>query len=73
MKMSFTCTKPASSVHRRGAIYLCEPEAYTLKMSITSRIKGKGEKMDMDSSGKWLATDCGGVKPIVIPKMDAKK
>ncbi len=29
---------------------------------------GQAEKMNMDTSGKWLSADCGNVKPLAAPK-----
>lgn len=66
MKMAFTCSKSPSS--GEGQITYVSSEAYTIKMTISSAIKGKGEKMDMEQSGKWLGTDCGSVQPIATPK-----
>ena len=65
MKTSFTCAKQGAS--GEGQFTFVSPEAYTVKMSINTTNPGKGEKMEIDGSGKWLATDCGNVKPIVIP------
>ena len=66
MKTSFTCAKQGST--GEGQFTFVSPEAYSVKMSINTMSNGKSEKMDIDGSGKWLATDCGTVKPIVIPK-----
>ena len=66
MKMSFTCTKPPSS--GEGQVTFVGPDAYTMKMTVTTTVKGKPESMDMDGSGKWLGASCGDVKPLVTPK-----
>ena len=71
MKTSFTCPKQGSS--GEGQFTFVSPEAYTVKMSINTVTQGKSEKTDIDGAGKWLAKDCGTVKPIVIPKAEAKK
>ena len=71
MKTSFTCAKQGSS--GEGQFTFISPEAYTVKMSINGVVQGKSEKTDIEGAGKWLATDCGTVKPIAIPKMDTKK
>jgi hypothetical protein len=39
-----------------------------MKMSTTTSINGRPEKMDMQNSGRWLGSDCGTVKPLVMPK-----
>lgn len=71
MKTSFTCAKQGTSGDVQ--VTYVSAEAYTMKMSINTVVKGKTEKMDMDGQGKWLATDCGTVKPMILPKAEAKK
>ncbi len=66
LKMSFICTQPPSSGD--GVVTFVSPEAYTTKMAMKSSVQGKAESMTMDGSGKWLAADCGAVKPISGPK-----
>ena len=65
-KMSFTCTKPPSS--GEGQTTMISTDAYTMKMSINSSATGKPERMDMEGAGKWLGSNCGDVKPFVMPK-----
>lgn len=67
MKFSFVCTKPPSS--GEGQVTFTSPEAYSMKMASTTTVKGRSEKMDMQTSGRWLAGDCGTVKPFPMPKM----
>ncbi len=66
MQFSFVCTKPPGS--GEGQITFASPEAYTMKMVVTSTAKGKAETMDMQGSGRWLTKDCGNIKPLVMPK-----
>jgi hypothetical protein len=66
MKVAFACTKPPSS--GEGQYTFTSPEAYKMKMAVTTTVQGKPEKMDMEGSGRWLASDCGNVKPIAPPK-----
>jgi hypothetical protein len=66
MKMAFACTKPPSS--GEGQFTVMSPEAYTMKMAVTSTATGKPEKVDMEGSGKWLGADCGSIKPVSLPK-----
>ncbi len=61
-KFKFTCTKPPSS--GEGEVTQHNPESYSMKMNMTSQAKGKSEQMTMDAQGKWVANDCGSVKPI---------
>ncbi len=66
MKMSFVCTQPPSS--GEGQVTFVSPEAYTMKMAMKTSVQGKPETMTMDGGGKWLAADCGTLKPIAVPK-----
>ncbi len=61
VKMAFSCTNPASS--GEGQYTVVSPKAYTMKMTIRSAIEGRTQTMNMDANGKWLAADCGDVKP----------
>jgi len=65
MKMAFTCTNPASS--GEGQVTFASPEAYSMKMAVSTVVQGKPEKINMDGAGKWLGTDCGTVKPMAMP------
>ena len=62
MKMAFACTNPPSS--GEGQVTFSGSEAYTSRMSVSTRVDGKPEKIDMEGSGKWLGSDCGNVKPM---------
>ena len=65
-KISFTCTKPASS--GEGQTTMVSPDVYTMKMAINSSATGKPERMEMEGAGKWLTSSCGDVKPFTLPK-----
>jgi hypothetical protein len=65
MKFTFACTNPPSS--GEGQYTFVSPEAYTVKMTVTTTVQGKRETMNMDASGKWLSADCGNVKPMRPP------
>ena len=62
MKMAFACTNPPSS--GEGQVTFNSPESYATRMAINTQVAGKSEKVNMESSGKWLAADCGSVKPL---------
>jgi hypothetical protein len=66
MKVAFACTNPPSK--GEGEVTFSSPEAYTSKMTVTTTAQGKPQQMTMNASGKWLAADCGSVKPTVAPK-----
>lgn len=65
MKFFLMCVNPPSA--GEGQVTLTSPEAYTMKVVVTSQSQAKPQKMTMEGSGKWLAPDCGNVKPIVPP------
>lgn len=63
MKYKFTCTgKPATS--GEGEVTFSSPTAYTSKSIVNTSVEGKPERMTMDQAGKWLAADCGALKPV---------
>jgi hypothetical protein len=66
MKMAFTCANPPSS--GEGQVTFTSSEAYTSKMTMRTQEKGKTETITMDTTGKWLKSDCGSVKPFTPPK-----
>lgn len=66
MKFSFTCTQPPSS--GEGTVTFNGSESYAVKMQTTSAVRGQTEKMEMQSNGRWLGSDCGNIKPISAPK-----
>lgn len=66
MKFSVVCTQPP--VQSEGQVTFVSPEAYTMKMTFNTTAQGKPEKMTMDASAKFLATECGNIKPFSIPK-----
>lgn len=65
MKMSYVCKTPPST--GEGTYTFSGDTAYTMKMVMNTTRKGKPETMTMDGQGKWLASDCGAVKPVKVP------
>jgi hypothetical protein len=65
MKFGMVCTNPHST--GEGQVTFISPEAYSMKMVMHTKVDGKPEKMNMDGSGKWLAADCGNIKPMAPP------
>jgi hypothetical protein len=66
MKMAFACTNPPSS--GEGEVTFAGSEAYSSRMTVSTQVDGKPEKMTMEGSGKWLGADCGSVKPLAPQK-----
>jgi hypothetical protein len=65
MKVAFSCTNPPAK--GEGQVTFHGPESYAMKMSMNTMVDGKPEKMNMDATGKWIAADCGNVKPLAAP------
>ena len=59
-RFAFTCEDGGSG---EGEYTLQSPKAHSGKMIINSVRNGKTERMEMQHSGRWLAADCGAVKP----------
>lgn len=66
LKMAFSCSNPSSN--GEAEVTIVGPEAYQSKVSVNTSAGGRAERMNMDSSGKWLGADCGSVKPMMMPK-----
>lgn len=65
VKFKFECTKPPSS--GEGEMTFISDKAYSGHSIVTSQVAGKPQQMTMEMQGKWLATDCGDVKPRPTP------
>ena len=65
MSYKFACTTPAP-VSGEGQVTFSD-KAYTGKSTMTAQVKGQPQQMSMDTSGKWLAADCGDVKSVGAP------
>jgi hypothetical protein len=66
MKFSVTCTNPPST--GEGQITFNSPESYTSRMTMTTVERGKPQKVNVESAGKWISADCGTVKPAGAAK-----
>ena len=61
MKFKFECTQPPST--GEGEMSFVSDKAYTGKTTVTSQVAGRPQQMNIEMQGKWLASDCGDVKP----------
>ncbi|MES2509026.1 MAG: DUF3617 domain-containing protein [Pseudomonadota bacterium] len=66
MKMNFTCTNPPSK--GEGQFIFSGDTAYTMKMKVVSTGPGTPKTTTVDTNAKWVAADCGAIKPMVMPK-----
>ena len=62
MKVKFECSKP-QPLSGEGEMTFVSDKAYTGKSTVTTQADGKPRQMTMEMSGKWLAADCGDIKP----------
>ena len=63
MKFKFSCAgQPPTS--GEGEITFSSPTSYSSKSVVNTAVEGKPERMTMDQTGKWLAADCGALKPV---------
>lgn len=61
-KFNMSCTNPAAN--GSGTIRFQGDTGYALDMTMTTNINGQNMTNKMDATGKWLAADCGNIKPM---------
>ena len=66
MKVKFECTQPRP-MSGEGEMNFPSDKAYTGKSTVTTQANGKAQQMTIEMAGKWLAADCGDVKPRPAP------
>ena len=71
VRFSYQCTTPPSS--GEGTVTWTGDTAYTTHVETTATVRGKAEKTTVESSGRWVAADCGGVKPLGAMAGGARK
>lgn len=62
LKVKFSCAGPPPS-SGESEITFQGPTAYTGRGVFTTTIDGKPERINMEQSGRWVAADCGTIKP----------
>ena len=66
MKVKFECAKP-QPMSGEGEMTFISDKAYTGKSTVMSQANGRAQQMTIEMAGKWLAADCGDVKPRPAP------
>jgi hypothetical protein len=66
VQFSFRCTNPQAS--GQGSVTFSSDSAYAGAMSINSSATGAPETVNVQTAGHWAASDCGAIKPMVLPK-----
>jgi len=62
VRFRFACSgKPPTS--GEGEYTMTSPTAYSGRTTVLSQAGGKPEKMEMTQTGRWVAAECGSVKP----------
>ena len=60
--MDFTCREEGVESHGSGEMVFA-PKSYQGHVHMVASGQGKSLETDMNMQGRWLAADCGGVKP----------
>lgn len=68
MQVTFSCTRP--HVAGSGEMTVDTPTHYRGHVRATN-VDQQDQVVDMDIDGRWLAADCGSVRPVRLP--DAKR
>lgn len=66
MKFKFVCTSPSST--GEGQFNFLNDTSYSSKIKMTSTEQGNAQITTVETAGKWMGSDCGTVKPMVMPK-----
>jgi hypothetical protein len=56
MKLAFVCSNPAS--RGEGRLSFVGDRAFTMKMNVTSSVRGRAEQVTVDSDGRWQGEHC---------------
>jgi Protein of unknown function (DUF3617) len=63
VRAKFSCTGESAS-NGESEYTLVSDKAYTGRVTVNTTRNGQAARMDMSSAGRWLAADCGAVKPL---------
>jgi hypothetical protein len=56
MKLAFVCSNPAA--RGEGQLRFVGDRAFTMKMNVTSSVRGRQEQVTVDSDGRWQGEHC---------------
>lgn len=62
LNMTFVCSDEGKT-QGEGEVVFNSPKAYSGKFKMQTTVDGRPERITMDQSGRWLAADCGTLKP----------
>lgn len=63
LRFSFTCAGPKGRMQGEGRAWDLSPEHYKTSMTMEGSINGQPMSMSMTQTGRWLGSDCQGIKP----------
>lgn len=63
-RFSFSCSGPQGSLKGEGRGWNITPEGYRTSMTMEGTIQGQPMSMKMEQTGRWLGSDCQGIKPL---------
>ena len=66
MRIEFSCTRP-QPLRGEGDVTFDGDRRYTGQAEVTMPFMGKPRQMAMTLGGRWLAADCGNVRPLPAP------
>lgn len=61
MRFKFSCANPPTT--GTGEFKFSSDKAYTMRLLVDSAAGGQTQRMEMNQSAKWVAADCGSLKP----------
>jgi len=62
LAVQFTCRNPAS--RGNGQVIFDGDSGFSMRMAVDSQVAGKAQHMTTESTGRWLARDCGSAQPV---------
>lgn len=65
LNVSFKCSRPQSSGN--GQVIYDGDKGYSMRMNVDSTVQGQAQHMTVESTGRWVAADCGSVQSTSPP------
>ncbi|WP_338758721.1 DUF3617 domain-containing protein [Massilia sp. METH4] len=62
LNVAFKCSRPQSS--GSGQVIFEGDSGYSMRMNVDSTVQGQTQNMTVESTGRWLSSDCGSVPPV---------
>lgn len=62
--ITYSCTSPEGKLEGEGDLFDLTAKSYKATMKMDGSMGGMPMKMNISHEGKWLGSDCQGVKPI---------